>query len=106
MQGECNGKLLLPKSLLVISPFFAHFRRFLLRRSMKAIRYADILEESGRSKAEAIEIASEVILTPADGPAFQDNPPRPLPYKKREQIYRKLEAREIAEQRRKERGRR
>jgi len=39
------------------------------------------------------------VLAPSDGPALSDNPPEPLPLKEREAIWRRLEAKETAEQR-------
>jgi hypothetical protein len=69
-------------------------------RLVQAVRYAQTLEKSGRNHQEAIEIASELILTPADGPAFSDHPPKPLAQKLRQEVYRKLDERAAAEERR------
>jgi hypothetical protein len=66
---------------------------------VQAIRCAQALEKSGRNHHEAMEIASELILTPADGPAFSDKPPKPLSQKLRRRAYRELERRDEAERR-------
>jgi hypothetical protein len=65
---------------------------------VQAIRYAQKLERSGQTHQEAISIASEVLLTPADGPTFSDSPPKPLSQRLRREVYRKLDEREAAEQ--------
>jgi hypothetical protein len=49
---------------------------------------------------EAFDSATSLILAPSDGPAFSDNPPKPLPPLSEQQaVYRKLEAKEVGRQR-------
>ena len=84
---------------LLESGQIAKLEEVLNARVVDAIRYAHKMQAQGRPEREAIEIASEVMLTPADGPAFSDNPPKPLPQKLRQKVYRKLEEREAAEER-------
>ncbi len=63
---------------------------------VEAVRYAEVLQDHGRSNQEALDLASELILTPADGRDMSDNPPKPLPNPVRKEIYRRLEARDRA----------
>jgi hypothetical protein len=89
---------------LLQSNQLAKLEEILESRVIQAIRYAQKLQASGRPEREALEIASEVILTPADGPAFSDKPPKPLSEKLRQEVYHKLDEREAAKERT-ERGR-
>ena len=36
---------------------------------------------------------------PSDGPAFSDNPPKPLPLSEQQAVYRKVEVKEVGRQR-------
>ena len=44
---------------------------------------------------EAFDSATSLILAPSDGPAFSDNPPKPLPLSEQQAVYRKLEVKEV-----------
>jgi hypothetical protein len=68
--------------------------QILINQLASALRFIDILMKSGRSRYEAEDIAIEVLLAPADGRAFSDNPPEPLSLDDQEKIYRKLERRQ------------
>jgi hypothetical protein len=48
---------------------------------------------------EAFDSATSLILAPSDGPAFSDNPPKPLPLSEQQAVYRKLEVKEVGRQR-------
>jgi hypothetical protein len=48
---------------------------------------------------EAFDSATSLILGPSDGPAFSDNPPKPLPLSEQQAVYRKLEVKEVGRQR-------
>lgn len=66
----------------------------------QALELTDRLkQERGLSEDEAFEIASYLILAPPDGRATSDHPPEPLPSKERQQIYARLDARELANRR-------
>ena len=53
---------------------------YLDERLQPALRRTEELKaERGLSEDEAFEIAAQELLCPADGPAFQDNPPPPVP---------------------------
>jgi hypothetical protein len=70
----------------------------------QALELVSKLKKQGQSEEEAFQNASDLILAPSDGPAFSDNPPKPLPENERRQIYRRLEAIELAERKREERN--
>ena len=40
---------------------------------------------------EAFEVACQTILAPPDGPAMSDHPPKPLDWRQREAVYKRLE---------------
>ncbi len=42
-------------------------------------RVEELMQERGLTSDEAWEIAASELLCPPDGPAFQDNPPEPVP---------------------------
>jgi hypothetical protein len=65
-------------------------------RYQRALELADqIKADKGVSGEEAIEIASDLVLNPAEKDPLA-KPGRPISKNKREQIYRKLEAKSIA----------
>ena len=68
--------------------------QILINQLASALRFIDIVMKSGRSRYEAEDIAIEVLLAPADGRAFSDNPPEPLSLDDQEKVYRKLERRQ------------
>ena len=51
----------------------------------------EIALEEARYEDEAFEVACQTILAPPDGPAMSDHPPKPLDWRQREAIYKKLE---------------
>jgi transposase len=60
-------------------------------KNQQALRRVDQLKQQrGLSEREAFEVASQEILAPADGPAFSDQPPEPVPVQEQEAVYRKL----------------
>jgi hypothetical protein len=68
-------------------------RQHLDQKHQQALRLVDRLkEERGLSEDEAFEVAINSVLAPPDGPAFQDNPPSPLPLKEQQAVYQSLEA--------------
>jgi hypothetical protein len=45
---------------------------------------------------EAFDSATSLILAPSDGPAFSDNPPKPLLLSEQQAVYRKWKRRKLA----------
>jgi len=65
----------------------------LQRKLDQAILVEERQKESGLSQQEALQVAVETILAPADGPALMnDPPPEPVPLKLQERIWKRLEA--------------
>ena len=62
------------------------------RKMQEALRVTMQQKDHGLSEDEAFQQASDLILTPSDGPAMSDNPPKPLPLREQEAIYKRLEA--------------
>jgi len=48
--------------------------------------------KEGASELEAEDRAVELILAPSEGPAYSENPPKPIPPELRQQISDRLEA--------------
>jgi len=67
-------------------------------RYQRALELTDqIKADKGVSDEEAFEVASDLVLTPADGKDPLAKPGQPISRQEREQIYQKLEAKGIAQ---------
>lgn len=64
----------------------------LLGRHQQALQRVDELETAGHDHQAAWEVATAELLAPPDGPAASEQPPEPLPWSEREQIYQRLES--------------
>ena len=67
-------------------------RPHLDQKEQQALRLVEKYKaQAGMTEDEAFEAAAAVVLAPADGAAFGDSPPIPLPMKEQESVYRQLE---------------
>ena len=62
------------------------------RDLQQADQYIKEAVKKGMSEPQAEDRAVELLLAPADGPEFNDNPPRPVPQPTRQEIIDRLEA--------------
>jgi len=70
------------------------------QRYQRALELADQFKsERGMKGEEALETASDLVLTPSDGKDPLAKPGQPISKQEREQIYQKLEAKAIAQDR-------
>ncbi len=53
---------------------------------------SNLQENHGLSSLEAFEVAISQILAPPDGPSMSDDPPKPMPYRERQAVWKHLEA--------------
>jgi hypothetical protein len=62
------------------------------KKEQQALRLVMTLKEKhGLSELEARDHAIHALLAPPDAPAMSDHPPKPLDWRQREAIYKKLE---------------
>lgn len=67
-------------------------RPHLDQKEQQALRLVEKFKrDRGLSEEESFQDAAALVLAPADGPAFGDDPPEPLPLKEQEAVYRSLE---------------
>jgi hypothetical protein len=67
--------------------------RHLEDKNQQALRLAEQFQKShGLTTSEALEAAGQVVLSPDDGPAVQEDPaPLPVPWKEQQEIEGRLE---------------
>ena len=59
------------------------------QRALKLVM--QLRDNRGMTEDEAFEVACQTILAPPDGPAMSDHPPKPLDWRQREAVYKRLE---------------
>jgi hypothetical protein len=61
-------------------------------KEQRALRMVSQLKEKhGQSEEEARDQAIHALLAPPEGPAMSDHPPKPMDWRQREAVYKKLE---------------